>query len=306
VLNLNPIISIYGPTNSGKTSLAIELSKKIPSEIISVDSVQIYKEANIGSNKPEQNILNKYPHHLIDFIDPKDFYSVGKFKKDAINLISEIDQKDKHSILTGGTMMYFYSLFNGLADLPEKNAQIRKKIDDQERRYGLKFLHDQLNESDPQSAEKIHENDRQRIKRALEVFMISGKTINQLKNKESENILKKRKSLSFAIIPDDRNHFKESLKSRFKEMIAAGLIDETEMLIKKYSKKIPVLQAVGYKQVVDFLDNKLTKEEMIEKATNANYQLAKRQITWLNKLKTTEKFFVKQSNMIIKILSYLE
>ena len=306
MLNLNPIISIYGPTNSGKTSLAIELSKKIPSEIISVDSVQIYKEANIGSNKPEQNILNKYPHHLIDFIDPKNFYSVGKFKKDAINLISEIDQKDKHSILTGGTMMYFYSLFNGLADLPEKNAQIRKKIDDQERRYGLKFLHDQLNESDPQSAEKIHENDRQRIKRALEVFMISGKTINQLKNKESENILKKRKSLSFAIIPDDRNHFKESLKSRFKEMIAAGLIDETEMLIKKYSKKIPVLQAVGYKQVVDFLDNKLTKEEMIEKATNANYQLAKRQITWLNKLKTTEKFFVKQSNMIIKILSYLE
>lgn len=306
MLNLNPIISIYGPTNSGKTSLAIELSKKIPSEIISVDSVQIYKEANIGSNKPEQNILNKYPHHLIDFIDPKDFYSVGKFKKDAINLISEIDQKDKHSILTGGTMMYFYSLFNGLADLPEKNAQIRKKIDDQERRYGLKFLHDQLNESDPQSAEKIHENDRQRIKRALEVFMISGKTINQLKNKESENILKKRKLLSFAIIPDDRNHFKESLKSRFEEMIAAGLIDETEMLIKKYSKKIPVLQSVGYKQVVDFLDNKLTKEEMIEKATNANYQLAKRQITWLNKLKTTEKFFVKQSNMIIKILSYLE
>ncbi|MBV13259.1 MAG: tRNA (adenosine(37)-N6)-dimethylallyltransferase MiaA [Flavobacteriaceae bacterium] len=306
MLNLNPIISIYGPTNSGKTSLAIELSKKIPSEIISVDSVQIYKEANIGSNKPEQNILNKYPHHLIDFIDPKNFYSVGKFKKDAINLISEIDQKDKHSILTGGTMMYFYSLFNGLADLPEKNAQIRKKIDGQERRHGLKFLHDQLNESDPQSAEKIHENDRQRIKRALEVFMISGKTINQLKNKESENILKKRKSLSFAIIPDDRNHFKESLKSRFKEMIAAGLIDETEMLIKKYSKKIPVLQAVGYKQVVDFLDNKLTKEEMIEKATNANYQLAKRQITWLNKLKTTEKFFVKQSNMIIKILSYLE
>ena len=306
MLNLNPIISIYGPTNSGKTSLAIELSKKIPSEIISVDSVQIYKEANIGSNKPEQNILNKYPHHLIDFIDPKNFYSVGKFKKDAINLISEIDQKDKHSILTGGTMMYFYSLFNGLADLPEKNAQIRKKIDDQERRYGLKFLHDQLNESDPQSAEKIHENDRQRIKRALEVFMISGKTINQLKNKESENILKKRKSLSFAIIPDDRNHFKESLKSRFEEMIAAGLIDETEMLIKKYAKKIPVLQSVGYKQVVDFLDNKLTKEEMIEKATNANYQLAKRQITWLNKLKTTEKFFVKQSNMIIKILSYLE
>ncbi|MFL2753663.1 MAG: tRNA (adenosine(37)-N6)-dimethylallyltransferase MiaA [Gammaproteobacteria bacterium] len=306
MLNLNPIISIYGPTNSGKTSLAIELSEKIPSEIISVDSVQIYKEANIGSNKPEQNILNKYPHHLIDFIDPKDFYSVGKFKKDAKNLISEIDQKDKHSILTGGTMMYFYSLFNGLADLPEKNAQIRKKIDGQERRYGLKFLYEQLNESDPQSAEKIHENDRQRIKRALEVFMISGKTINQLKNKESENILKKRKSLSFAIIPDDRIHFKESLKSRFEEMIAAGLIDETEMLIKKYSKKIPVLQSVGYKQVVDFIDNKLTKEEMIEKATNANYQLAKRQITWLNKLKTTEKFFVKQSNMIIKILSYLE
>ena len=306
MLNLNPIISIYGPTNSGKTSLAIELSEKIPSEIISVDSVQIYKEANIGSNKPEQKILNKYPHHLVDFIDPKDFYSVGKFKKDAKNLISEIDQKDKHSILTGGTMMYFYSLFNGLADLPEKNAQIRKKIDEQERRYGLKFLYEQLNESDPQSAEKIHENDRQRIKRALEVFMISGKTINQLKNKESENILKKRKSLSFAIIPDDRIHFKESLKSRFEEMIAAGLIDETEMLIKKYSKKIPVLQSVGYKQVVDFIDNKLTKEEMIEKATNANYQLAKRQITWLNKLKTTEKFFVKQSNMIIKILSYLE
>ena len=303
---MNPIISIYGPTNAGKTSVAIELAQEFSAEIISVDSVQIYKHASIGSNKPEKNILEKYPHHLLDCIEPDESYSVGSFKKDIIEIISKNDQQNKNNILVGGTMMYFYSLFNGLANLPEQDLEIRKKLDQQEREKGLKYLHSELMKVDPISATRIHENDKQRIKRALEIFLITGKSIDQLKERKPKDTFDKRKSFSFAIIPEDRKKFKHDLRVRFENMIDAGLIEETEMLINKYSKDIPILKAVGYKQVVEFLENNLSKDEMIEKATNANYQLAKRQMTWLNKLNPTEIFFCNQSNIIIKILSYLQ
>ena len=303
--NLNPIISIYGPTNSGKTAIAIELVKKFSAEIISVDSVQIYKHASIGSNKPEKRILEKYPHHLLDCIEPDKTYSVGSFKKDVLEIISKNDHQNKNSILVGGTMMYFYSLFNGLANLPEQDSKIRKKLDQQENELGLKYLHTELKKVDPVSAARIHENDKQRVKRALEIFHITGKSMDQLKASSPKEILGERKSFSFAIVPEDRKKFKGDLKIRFENMIAAGLIEETEMLMNKFSKDIPILKAVGYKQVVEFLENKLSRAEMIERATNANYQLAKRQMTWLNKLNPTETFFCNQSNIIIKILSYL-
>ncbi|MDA9636623.1 tRNA (adenosine(37)-N6)-dimethylallyltransferase MiaA [SAR86 cluster bacterium] len=302
---LNPIISIYGPTNSGKTAIAIELVKNFSAEIISVDSVQVYKQASIGSNKPEKKILEKYPHHLLDCIEPDKTYSVGSFKKDVLKIISKNDHQNKNSILVGGTMMYFYSLFNGLTNLPEQDSKIRKKLDQQENKLGLKYLYTELKKVDPVSAARIHENDKQRIKRALEIFLITGKSMDQLNASRPKDILGERKFLSFAIIPEDRKKFKGDLKIRFENMISAGLIEETEMLMNKFSKDIPVLKAVGYKQVVEFLENNLSRAEMIERATDANYQLAKRQMTWLNKLNPTETFFCNQSNIIIKILSYL-
>ena len=302
---LKPIISIIGPTNTGKTSLAIELSQKLDAEIISVDSVQIYKHANIGSNKLSPNNLRDYPHHLIDFLEPTDSYSVGNFRNDILKIISSLDKKDKSAILVGGSMMYFHSLFNGISDLPENDPKVRKKLDEEQKKLGLKHLFHKLQKIDKESAKNIHVNDQQRIKRSLEIYMLSGKTHTELK-KNSLNPFLNRDFLNFAIVPEDKKLFKKNLKERFLKMLDEGLIEETKYLIDNFSKNIKVLGSVGYKQIVDYLDGKISKEEMIEKATNANYQLSKRQITWLKKFEIKETFFANQSNMVIKILDYLE
>ena len=302
---LKPIISIIGPTNTGKTSLAIELSQKLDAEIISVDSVQIYKHANIGSNKLSPNNLRDYPHHLIDFLEPTDSYSVGNFRNDILKIIGSLDKKNKSVILVGGSMMYFHSLFNGISELPKNDPKVRKKLDEEQKKLGLKHLFNKLQKIDKESAKNIHANDQQRIKRSLEIYMLSGKTHTELK-KNSLNSFLNRDFLNFAIVPEDKKLFKKNLKERFLKMLDEGLIEETEYLIENFSKNIKVLGSVGYKQIVDHLDGKISKEEMIEKATNANYQLSKRQITWLKKFEIKETFFANQSNMVIKILDYLE
>ena len=145
---LKPIISIIGPTNTGKTSLAIELSQKLDAEIISVDSVQIYKHANIGSNKLSPNNLRDYPHHLIDFLEPTDSYSVGNFRNDILKIIGSLDKKNKSVILVGGSMMYFHSLFNGISELPKNDPKVRKKLDEEQKNLGLKHLFNKLQKID--------------------------------------------------------------------------------------------------------------------------------------------------------------
>ena len=302
---LKPIISIIGPTNTGKTSLAIELSQRLDAEIISVDSVQIYKHANIGSNKLSKDNLRDYPHHLINFLEPTDSYSVGNFRNDILKIIGSLDKKNKSVILVGGSMMYFHSLFNGISDLPENDPKVRKKLDEEQNKLGLKHLFLKLQKIDKESAKNIHANDQQRIKRSLEIYMLTGKTHTELKE-NSLNPFLNREFLNFAIVPEDKKLFKKNLKERFLKMLDEGLIEETKYLIDNFSKNIKVLGSVGYKQIVDYLDGKISKEEMIEKATNANYQLSKRQITWLKKFEIKETFFANQSNMVIKILDYLE
>ena len=302
---IKPIISIIGPTNTGKTSLAIELSQRLDAEIISVDSVQIYKHANIGSNKLSANNLRDYPHHLINFLEPTDSYSVGNFRNDILKIIGSLDKRNKSVILVGGSMMYFHSLFNGISELPENDPKVRKKLDEEQKKLGLKHLFHKLQKIDKEAAKNIHVNDQQRIKRSLEIYMLTGKTHTELKE-NSLNPFLNRDFLNFAIVPEDKKLFKKNLKERFLKMLDEGLIEETKYLIDNFSKNIKVLGSVGYKQIVDHLDGKISKEEMIEKATNANYQLSKRQITWLKKFEIKETFFANQSNMVIKILNYLE
>ena len=302
---LKPIISIIGPTNTGKTSLAIELSQRLDAEIISVDSVQIYKYANIGSNKLSNDNLRDYPHHLINFLEPTDSYSVGNFRNDILKIIGSLDKKNKSVILVGGSMMYFHSLFNGISDLPENDPKVRKKLDEEQNKLGLKHLFLKLQKIDKESAKNIHAIDQQRIKRSLEIYMLTGKTHTELKE-NSLNPFLNREFLNFAIVPEDKKLFKKNLKERFLKMLDEGLIEETKYLIDNFSKNIKVLSSVGYKQIVEYLDGNISKKEMIEKATNANYQLSKRQITWLKKFEIKETFFSNQSNMVIKILNYLE
>ena len=297
-------ISILGPTHCGKTELAIEINKHFPTKIISVDSVQVYKGANIGSNKPNQKILDSIHHGLIDYLDPEDDFSV----KDFLNEISNEFCDCKEDLLfVGGTMMYFYSLFNGISKLPEKNIQFREKLEEEAKNKGWKYMHERLEVIDPDAARLIKDSDSQRILRALEVNHLSKNTFSKLKTMKEKSVIEDYQKFTFAIIPKNKKTFKNQLKERFKKMLELGLIEETKTILERTSgKRIKVLETVGYKQVVDFLKNKISFEEMIELATNANYQLAKRQITWLKKFDLDETFFSDDDDKVMKILSIIK
>jgi len=297
-------ISILGPTHSGKTELAIEINKHFPSKIISVDSVQIYKGANIGSSKPDQEVLDKIHHGLINILDLEDDFSV----KDFLNeIFHELLEYKEDLIFVGGTMMYFHSLFNGISKLPEKNIKFREKIENEAKNKGWKSMHERLKEIDPESAKAIKETDSQRILRALEVNHLSKMTFSKLKVLKEKSVIENYKKFTFAIIPRCKKTFKNQLKERFEKMLELGLVEETKTIMEHSSeRRLKVLETVGYKQVVDFIKDKITYEEMIDLATNATYQLAKRQITWLKKFNLDKTFFSDEDDKVMKILSIIK
>ena len=297
-------ISILGPTHCGKTELAIEINKHFPSKIISVDSVQIYKGANIGSSKPDQEILDKTYHALINTLNLEDDFSV----KDFLNEVSyELNGYREDLIFVGGTMMYFHSLFNGISKLPEKSIKLRKKIEDEAKVEGWKSMHEKLEKIDPDAAKTIRDSDSQRILRALEVNLLSKVTFSELKSFKEKSVIEDYQKFSFAIVPRCKETFKNQLKERFTKMLELGLVEETNAILELSSeKKIKILKTVGYKQVVEFIKNKISYEEMIELATNATYQLAKRQITWLNKFNLDKTFFSDEDDKVMKILSIIK
>ena len=203
--------------------------------------------------------------------------------------------------------MYFYSLFNGISKLPEKNIKFRKKIAEEAKNKGWKILHKKLEEIDPDAAKMINDTDSQRILRALEVNYLSKSSFSQLKSLKEKSIIEDYQKFSFAIIPRCKKAFKNELKERFRKMLELGLIEETKDILERSSeKKIKVLNSVGYKQVVDYISGKISYEEMIELATNATYQLAKRQITWLKKFKIDKTLFSDEDDKVMKILSIIK
>ena len=281
-----PLITIMGPTAVGKTDMAISLSKLISSEIISVDSVQVYKHMDIGSGKPSKDILDRYPHKLVSFVDPWKTYSTALFLLDATREISLCDESNKVPLLVGGTMLYFRSLLSGISRMPEANQDIRDEISDQAKKYGWGFLHKDLTEVDPESAKRIHPNDSQRIQRALEVYRVSSKTMTEWRKRNTgSDLLKSRKVIQFAVNPKSRESLREDIKTRFLIMLERGLVKEVEKLLdlKQMDLTKSSMKSVGYRQICDYLEGKSTYEEMIVKAVNATRQLAKRQMTWLRK-----------------------
>ena len=269
-----------GPTACGKTDLAIRLCEKFPFEIISVDSAMIYKGLNIGTAKPEPSILEKTPHHLIDIREPNEIYSAANFCGDVNKIAKEIFNKGKIPLLVGGTMLYFKALQEGLSTLPSADVAIREKILKEADESGWTALHEKLKIIDPASALRIHPNDPQRIERALEVYYLTGKPLSQhfeAKEKLPFNYI------SIGLFPENRSYLHQRIQERFKQMLAAGWIDEVKNLLanKQVDFSSPALRMVGYRQMADYLKGEIDEKTMIEQGIVATRQLAKRQMTWL-------------------------
>lgn len=270
-----------GPTAAGKTDLALFLARNLPIEIISVDSALIYRQMDIGTAKPDADTLQQFPHHLVNIIDPKDAYSAGRFRQDALELMADITRRGKIPLLVGGTMLYFKTLQYGIADLPEANIHVRAKLQDELEKYGLSFLHNRLSAIDPVSAKRIHLNDPQRLLRALEVYELSGKSLTEL-TKDS-NFLLPYNVIKVIVSPFDRKILHKRIADRYQMMMHAGFIDEVKKLFERGDLhcSLPSIRAVGYRQAWSFLNGEYDESTFIEKAIIATRQMAKRQLTWL-------------------------
>jgi tRNA dimethylallyltransferase len=272
--------ALLGPTASGKSRLALELARRFPLEIVSMDSALVYRGMDIGTAKPTAAERASVPHHLIDLVDPDEPYSTGRWREDCIRTTLEIISRKKMPLLVGGTMLYYRALASGLDELPGANAAIRKEIDDEARRHGWPALHAELAKVDPAAAQRIQPGDSQRIQRALEVFRISGKPLSTLQGRSSTDLPF---SLQAFSIPADKKRLDERIEKRFDGMLAAGLVEEVKALKAKFrlTPGMPSMRAVGYRQVWEHLEGGATPAQMRERAIAATRQLAKRQLTWL-------------------------
>lgn len=275
---------IGGPTASGKSNLAVELAKRINGEIISADSMQIYKDMNIGTAKITPEEMQGINHYLIDFVSPDERYSVSSFKKDAEKAIEAILAKGKVPIIVGGTGLYIDSLILGIEFQDEKiDTEYRESLNKIAEEQGLQKLYNMAQAIDPVAMKKISENDKKRIIRALEIYHKTGKTKTEQELESRKSEIKYNYKL-FAITMD-RQVLYEKIEKRVDKMIEQGLIDEVQGILNKYQKFPTAMQGLGYKEVVEYLENKTTKEEMVEKIKKETRHYAKRQLTWFRKNK---------------------
>ena len=278
------VVVICGPTASGKTSLSIELAKKIDGEIISCDSMQIYKDMNIGTAKVTKTEMQGIKHYLIDIISPEERYSVADYKKAAEKAIIEILEKGKTPIIVGGTGLYVDALIYGI-EYPniEFDEKYRKQLENRVETEGLGALYEEAKKIDKQAVQKISSNDQKRILRILEIYHATGKNKTQQEAESRKNEVKY--DYKVFAINMDREILYNRINKRVDIMMENGLIDEVKQIKKKYNKFPTAMQGLGYKEVVEYLENKISKDEMVEKIKQESRRYAKRQLTWFRKNK---------------------
>jgi tRNA dimethylallyltransferase len=279
---LPPAVFLMGPTASGKTSLAVDLVKRRPLEIISVDSALVYRGLDIGTAKPDAALLREAPHRLIDIRDPAQSYSAAEFREDALREMAEITRCGRIPLLVGGTMLYFRALEYGLSDLPKADPAIRARLESELAALGLARLHQRLAGLDPLAAERIHANDPQRTLRALEVIEITGRPLSALHAEERGDPLPYQ-VLKLVRAPLDRTLLHQRIEARFRQMLDEGFEAEVRGLLSRggLSPELPSMRSVGYRQMLNYLLGGYSREEMVDRAIIATRQLAKRQFTWL-------------------------
>jgi tRNA dimethylallyltransferase len=272
-----------GPTAAGKTDLAVTLVEQLPMDIISVDSVMVYRGMDIGSAKPDSATLARAPHRLIDIRDPAEAYSAAQFRDDALREMAEISGEGRIPLLVGGTMLYFRALLSGLSSLPSADAEIRTRLEAEAEVEGWASLHRRLAEVDAAAAARIHPNDPQRIQRALEVYELTGVPLSELQQQQQVDQPLPYRIIKLAVAPAERSVLHQRIGQRFEQMLREGLVEEVENLRLRgdLHLDLPALRAVGYRQVWEFLDGDIDYTEMVERGIIATRQLAKRQFTWL-------------------------
>jgi tRNA dimethylallyltransferase len=307
------VIVFVGPTCSGKTNLSLKLAEKIPSEIISADSRQIYKYLDIGTAKPSKEQLQKIPHHLINFLDPAEIYDVSKFEKEAERVIEEIFQKNKIPLVVGGSGLYIKALIDGIFESADKDEEYRLELIQKRKDFGNEFLYHELKKIDPVSAEKMLPQNWKRVMRALEVFHTTGEPIWKHHQQQSSSKEKKYTFLQFGL-NRDRKILYENIDERVDAMIEQGFVDEVKSILKMgYDKNINSLNTVGYKEIIQHLDGIHSQERAIELIKRNTRHYAKRQMTWFRKDKRIQWFDVKKpddldliAQKIIKDLDLLD
>ncbi|XBC43083.1 MAG: tRNA (adenosine(37)-N6)-dimethylallyltransferase MiaA [Buchnera aphidicola (Kaburagia rhusicola ensigallis)] len=289
-----------GPTACGKSAIAMKLKRLLPVELISVDSALIYREMDIGTDKPTNSELLCNPYHLINIKDPSEVYSVGAFQKDVLKVIKYVLSLGKIPLLVGGTMFYFKTLLEGLPRLPASNYDLRSYLYLTNKKNKT-ILYNKLRKIDPISSKRIHPHDLQRVLRALEIFYISGKTLTELT--QLKNYIFPYKVVQFSIVPKDKNWLVDNIYARFKKMLLLGFQSEVERLLHRgdLNSELPSMRCVGYRQMWSYLTKNISYEEMVYTSIIATQKLAKNQLTWLKNWKSLHKL---KSHNNSDVLSY--
>ena len=312
-----PAIFLMGPTASGKTALAVELVQRFPMDIISVDSALIYKGMDIGTAKPDAELLARAPHRLISFLDPAQRYSAADFRQDALREMAAITAAGRIPLLVGGTMLYFKVLREGIAELPPADPEVRARLLAEAEARGWAALHAELQQVDPVAAARIHPNDPQRLQRALEVYRSTGRSLTHWQSSQkagggddswggnADNF--PYRVVNLAVCPANRAVLHERIAARFHDMLKQGFYDEVKALYERgdLDSAMPSIRAVGYRQVWDCLDGKTGYAEMEQRGIAATRQLAKRQITWLRGWKNLHWLDSEDPNLLENVLKIL-
>ena len=279
---------LLGPTASGKSRLALELAARYPLEIVSMDSAQVYRGMDIGTAKPSAQERARVPHHLVDVVEPTQSYSAGRFRADSVRAIEEILGRGRIPLVVGGTMLYYKALAQGIDPLPPAEPELRRQIDARAARHGWPALHADLARVDPAAAARIAPNDAQRIQRALEVFELTGKPISALQSAPRGELPFELRS--YALVPEDRAELHRRIAERFEGMLRDGLVEELAALRTRYDlhPRLSSMRCVGYRQAWGYLEGEYGMDALRDKGIAATRQLAKRQLTWLRRLRGLE------------------
>ena len=296
---------ILGPTASGKTALALALAQSRPIEIISVDSALVYRGMDIGTAKPTLAERTLCTHHLIDIIEPTESYSAAQFASDATRLMHEGHERGNVPVLVGGTMLYVKALLEPLTELPESNPAIRAEIDALAKAHGWAYLHAQLAQFDPITAQRLKPTDAQRINRAIEIYRISGKPMSQWWAEDERTHTLSFNPILTALIPEPRSLLHERINQRFLKMVEQGFLDEVRALRARgdLTVDMPSMRCVGYRQAWEFLEGVVDYDTFIDKGQAATRQLAKRQMTWIRGMPEIQTFSELDVNGLNQLLS---